>query len=429
VTTPRKVLYVAKTSTGGAAFSLYHLVRGLDQNRYEPIVLFLTQKDSYIEGKLAEAKIEMLTLEKENSPTPSLTGAPVNQPRDIGAWLGTRFGKWTGRTYTILKTFYRFGRVDARRVWSIMRLIHRHKVDLVHVNDGLSSSKAGIVAAWLSRRACVCHVRMFFELNSFDKLFARFVDSFVFISGAIAEDTYNQGVSSTKGVVVHNAVELSQYTQPQDTALVREEFGWTSHQRLVGVIGRLDWWKGHEYFMEALAELAPHMPEVRGLIVGEAESGPLNEAYFQRLQTLTTSLGLTGKVVFTGFRSDIPRLMSALDVVVLSSSEPEPFGRVIIEGMAAGRPVVATAAGGVLDIIDDGETGLLVPRRDARAMAQAIAWLLSNQEKAAQIGQAARQRVKEAFTVSHHVTKIQAIYDSILNTVPGYPVSVEEFSQ
>lgn len=429
MTIRRKVLYIAKTSTGGAAFSLYHLVKGLDRTRYEPIVLFLAQKDSYIEGKLAEAKIKMLTLEKHDSSSPSITAAPVSQPRDIASWLATRFGKWAGRMYTVLKTLYQFGRVDARRIWSIMRLIQQQQVDLVHVNDGLPSNKAGILAAWLTRRACVCHVRMFFELNSFDKLFARFVDSFVFISRAIADDTYIQGVASTKGTVVHNAVELSQYTQMHDTASVREEFGWTTQQLLVGVIGRLDWWKGHEYFIEALAELAPDMPELRALIVGKPESGPLNEAYHQRLQSLTTSLSLTDKIVFTGFRSDIPRLMSALDVVVLSSSEPEPFGRVIIEGMAAGKPVVATAAGGVLDIIDDGQTGLLVPRRDAKAMAQAICWLLSNQEKAAQIGQAAHQRVKEAFTVSHHVTKIQGIYDSILNTVPGYPGSVEEFSQ
>jgi glycosyltransferase involved in cell wall biosynthesis len=107
--------------------------------------------------------------------------------------------------------------------------------------------------------------------------------------------------------------------------------------------------------------------------------------------------------------------MAALDVVVLSSAEPEPFGRVVIEGMAAAKPVVATAAGGVLDIITDRIDGLLVPGKDAPALARAILWLLSNKEQAEQMGRAARQRVTEKFTVPYQVGVIQKVYDTILN--------------
>jgi glycosyltransferase involved in cell wall biosynthesis len=110
----------------------------------------------------------------------------------------------------------------------------------------------------------------------------------------------------------------------------------------------------------------------------------------------------------------VPRLMSALDVVVLSSSAPEPFGRVVIEGMAAGKPVVATAAGGVLDIIEDGLNGLLVPCKDSKAMAEAILQLLSDRGKAERMGLAARQRVAERFTVEHHVAKVQSVYESVM---------------
>jgi glycosyltransferase involved in cell wall biosynthesis len=132
------------------------------------------------------------------------------------------------------------------------------------------------------------------------------------------------------------------------------------------------------------------------------------------LQSLTKSLGLENRVVFTGFRTDVPRIVQALDVVVLSSSAPEPFGRVVIEGMAAGKPVVATAAGGVLDIIDDKVNGMLVPCKDSAAMADAVLELLSDREKARQIGIAARRRVEEKFTVQHHVAAVQGLYDAIL---------------
>ena len=124
-------------------------------------------------------------------------------------------------------------------------------------------------------------------------------------------------------------------------------------------------------------------------------------------------------MIFTGFRRDVRRILSALDVVVLSSSAPEPFGRVVIEGMAAGKPVVATAAGGVPEIITDGVDGLLVPAKDSKAMARAITWLLSNPECAKKMGAAARQRVVQDFTVTLHVAKIQSVYDAILATNDG----------
>jgi len=105
--------------------------------------------------------------------------------------------------------------------------------------------------------------------------------------------------------------------------------------------------------------------------------------------------------------------MSALDVVVHASSVPEPFGLVVIEGMAAAKPV-ATAAGGVLDIIEDGVNGLLVPCKDSKAMARAILQILSDRDKAEQMGLAARRRVTEKFTVQQQVTAVQKLYNSIL---------------
>jgi len=410
---PRKVMYVAKTARGGSAFSLYHLVKGLDRRRYEPVVLFYTQEHPYIGDKLAQSDVETITLEKqrrESSPAPT---GPVKR-RDIGGWLEARFGKWAGQAYVFLKACYQFVCWGVPKIWPIVRVIQQNEINLLHLNTGLHHGKPGIIAAWLTRTPCVCHVRMFDKLSHFDKVFARFVDSFLYISRAVAESYITQGISSVKGTVVHNAVDLSEFSIDFDVAVVRREFGWTAQEHLVGVIGRLDWWKGHEYFLEAMAEVAQRIPDIRGVIVGEPENTPLNREYYQKLQSLTKSLHLEDKVIFTGFRGDVPRLMSALDVVVLSSSAPEPFGRVVIEGMATGKPVVATAAGGVLDIIEDGVNGLLVPCQDSGAIADAVLGLLSDREQARQIGLAARRRVEEKFTVQSQVAAIQRIYDALL---------------
>ena len=414
----RRIFYVTRKSKGGSAVSLYHLAKGLDTSRYESVVLFYTQEHPDIGDKLNESRIRVVALEKrcrESLPAP----AGSVRRRDVAGWLEVRLGRWVSQVYVLLKAYYQFVRWEVSKVCPIVRAIQQNEVDLVHLNTGLLHGKAGIIAAWLTGTPCVCHVRMFDKLGHFDRVFVRFVDCFIYISRAVAENYTIQGIRLAKGTVIHNAVDLSEFST-DDPASVRRELGFFSQERLVGVVGRLDWWKGHEYFLEALAEVAQRIPNLKGLIVGAPENTPRNREYHQKLQSLTKSLGLEGKVVFMGFRGDVPRIMSALDVVVLSSSAPEPFGRVVIEGMAAGKPVVATAAGGVLDIIEDGVNGLLVPCQDSKAMAEAVFELLSDREKARRIGLAARRRAREQFTVQRHVAAVQQIYDAVLGIPQGH---------
>jgi glycosyltransferase involved in cell wall biosynthesis len=157
------------------------------------------------------------------------------------------------------------------------------------------------------------------------------------------------------------------------------------------------------------------------LIVGEVwnDKGGKNHRYYKRLKSLVRSLDIDDKIIFTGFRSDIPRFISAFDIVVLASSEPEPFGLVVIEGMAAGKPVIATASGGILDIIEDGVNGLLVPCKDSKAMAEAILEIVFNKDKAQRMGLAARRRVAERFTMERQIKAVEELYDSLLGTLKG----------
>lgn len=408
-----KVLLIAHTSVGGSAFNLFHLARGLSGSQYKSVVLFYARQHSHVEDMLDKSDIDTVILDEGPSQT-AKTSAEVAGRRDIAAWLEARLGQRAGRAYSLLKECYNFLRQDAPRIRPIIRAISANQIDLVFVNNGLRRSKAGIVAAWVTRTPCVCHVQMLRELNGFDRAFARLVDIYVFLSTALAESYETQRVRMAQSIVVPSAVELDDYSQEYDGELVRQEFGWPPTERLVGVVGRLDWWKGHEYFVEAIAEAVRRIPNLRGMIVGAPVDTPENRDYHAKLRSLANSLDLEEVILFTGFRSDVPRLMAAMDVVVLSSSTPEPFGRVVIEGMAAGKPVVATAAGGVLDIIEDGVSGLLVPPQDSHAMATAIIGLLSNSEEARRIGLAARRRVEEKFTLEHHVRVMRGVFDSVL---------------
>jgi len=175
---------------------------------------------------------------------------------------------------------------------------------------------------------------------------------------------------------------------------------------LVTLAARLVRWKGHVIFLRALAQLAPDYPQLHGQIVGgwsEAEnrSGPLagGGPYHRELLALTSEVGLTGRVTFTGHTNAIALTFAASDLVAHTSTLPEPFGRVIVEAMAAARPVVAARAGGAPEIVDDGVTGLLTTPGDVDALAAAIRQLLENPQLREQMGVAGRARAEREYSL------------------------------
>jgi glycosyltransferase involved in cell wall biosynthesis len=178
------------------------------------------------------------------------------------------------------------------------------------------------------------------------------------------------------------------------------------------MVGRLESWKGHAVFLKALALVKDAVPRVRGIIAGD--SVPHEPGYRASLEALQKGLDLQERVTFCGHRADVPAVMSALDVLVLASTSPEPFGRVLIEAMAAGKPVVATGAGAVPEIIQDGEQGLIVAPGDPGALAEAVIRLLSDPGLARTMGQKGRLRVEERFEVRQYVDGVQAVYRELL---------------
>ena len=185
-------------------------------------------------------------------------------------------------------------------------------------------------------------------------------------------------------------------------ARLRAELG-LGPQPLVGLFGRLSEWKGQHVFLDALAA----MEGVQAVIVGGALFG--QEAYEARIREQASRLGLDGRVRFLGFRSDVPELMASMDVVAHTSIVAEPFGRVVVEAMMCGRPVVATRGGGVTEIIRDGETGLLVPPGDASALAAALGTILSDPALAQRLGQSGREDVSDRFSLQETCRSVSAL--------------------
>jgi glycosyltransferase involved in cell wall biosynthesis len=176
---------------------------------------------------------------------------------------------------------------------------------------------------------------------------------------------------------------------------------------VVGLFGRLSSWKGQHVLIRALGEL----PTVQAVLVGSAMFG--QEAYEAELRQLAESRGVSGRVRFTGFQDDVAAIMAGVDVVVHTSIHPEPFGRVVVEGMLAGRPVVATNGGGVNEIIVDGETGLLVPPNEPMALAGAISRLLADSDFAACIAATGRASAAERFGINQSCRDMAAVLSEV----------------
>jgi glycosyltransferase involved in cell wall biosynthesis len=398
----KRILYVQRPNGGGTATGLYDLVRTLDTSLYEPVVLFY-RANRFCE-RFRHLGARVLVLEGPTSARP-LPG-PI---RGVVSGL---------RTSRRLKQLNRLVRNDWPLARRIARLIRQEAVDLVHHNDNPRADRASIIAARLAGMPQICHVRALGEyFRPIDRRLSSWVSSYIYMSRVIERHWRDAiGIAADRGEVVYDPFDFTALGDgDRASPRLRAEFGLAEDARVISNVGRLVPWKGQDVFLQAMSEVVRAYPNVRVLIVGAPNPQPAGQDYYQRLERLTVRLGLSGHVIFTGHRSDIPEIMAASDIVVHSASEPEPFGRVVVEAMAAARPVVATAAGGVLEIVDDQETGLLVPLEDPAAMAGAIRQLLGDPPKAGAMGRRARQEVRRRFAPTRFVEAMERVYGRVLN--------------
>jgi glycosyltransferase involved in cell wall biosynthesis len=199
-----------------------------------------------------------------------------------------------------------------------------------------------------------------------------------------------------------------------DARAARRELGVGEDDVLIGVFGRLQRWKGQDVFVEAAAKVAAAHPGTRFAVVGGAVFG-LEPGFLEGLKSRAEALGIADRIVFTGFRSDVPRLMAACDVVCHTSRVPEPFGLVIVEAMALGRPVIATGGGGPSEIIASEAHGLLVPPEDPAALASAIIGLAQDREGRQRLGARARERVRETFSIDVMASTLISHLDGLIS--------------
>ena len=404
----RRILYVERAdSFGGSCVSLQRLVQGLGRASCEPIVLLPA---SHPAGDLFRARgTEVIEFWNQHR------ARTAGRSRDISAGLRLLHPA-VSASYRASRQVWVLLRRDLVEAMRLARLMRERGIELVHQNDGLARNRASILAASWANIPQVCHVRAFEEISRIERTLAARVFRLIYISQAVERHCRALGIPAARGKVIYNAVDGEAFARGGDPRETRREFGWGERDQVVSNIGRITWWKGQSDFLLAFAEVVRAQPRTRALIVGDVESSYRDREYEAQLRKMVSALELRDHVVLTGFRRDVPTILAASDVVVHCPSQPEPFGLVVLEAMAAARPVVAVNAGGIPEMIEHGVTGLLVPPGAPQAVAQAVLTALRDPERARNLGRRAQHRVREAFSVERHVAAVEGLYAECLSS-------------
>ncbi len=296
-------------------------------------------------------------------------------------------------------------------------IVRQEKIDLLHLH-GYSAANFGRLAARQCGIPNVMHEWAVLKTlpHQFlaDRLLSRKTDVAVGVSQSVRDFlVQSRAVPLNKTRVVWNGVNLNNFktAAPEKVRAFKEQFGFSPEQKMIGTVTRLREEKGNRYFIEAAPQVLREFPEARFIVIGD---GPLRE----ELEALATKLNLAGKLFFAGFVSEVAVALAAMDIYVMASlTEGFPFA--LAEAMAAGKTVAVTNVGGMKEMVQHEENGLLVPCANGAALATALVRLLKNPTLSQHLGDAARRRSQE-FSVERNVMALEAIYAELLSRKNGH---------
>jgi glycosyltransferase involved in cell wall biosynthesis len=330
------------------------------------------------------------------------------------------------RKYFKLHKLPRFSVEVLAGVRQLSRLIRKRNIALVHTNTNT------ILASPLAARLTgVPHVWSIHELmvepatirNVLHYMIPRFSTRVVTVSQAVRDHMLKDAAKfADRFAFVRGAIDVEPFLSAEGRTRVRAEWGVKDDEVLIGMAGRVTRWKGQSVFVQAAKLIAERHSQVKFAAVGGVFD--TEKFYMDRFHTEVREAGLENKLTINDFRADMPDVFAAFDIFVLPSILPEPFGLVVIEAMASGKPVVATAPGGPSETVVEGETGFLVPPSGPTAIAQALEELLADPQRRISMGEAGRRRACEVFSLPRYVAEFEELYDAVLQetlvTAPSF---------
>lgn len=380
--TPIRVLFLHPSDElYGADRVLLNLVRGLDRARFEPCVA--VGNDLLYEGLLSR-ELRASGIRVWQLPL-AVARRKYLSPTGIGGFL------WR----------------LAASVRRVGRLIEAERIDLVYSNT--LAVWTGALAAALTRRPHVWHVHEIIERPTFLRgLMRRFAPALsqgvICVSRTTRDALLIATRARAKGMVLYNGIAPEEWMEATGRERVRAELGCSDADMLIGMVGRLSDFKAPDVFVEAASDLLGRHGNLRFFLAGDVVPG--QRRWWTHVQRLIEVSPDPGRIHSLGFREDVADLTAALDILVVPSRGAETSSLVSVQAMFAGKPVVATDVGAIRETVDQGKTGLIVPKEDRVALVEAISSLVSNPDLRSTMGREGRRQALEKFTLGRQVREL-----------------------
>ena len=302
------------------------------------------------------------------------------------------------------------GQLDVTLIFRIREYASKNQINLIHCHGyksnfyGLLANKKGIPIVTTNHNWLTSHWKLR-AYRRFDSFVIRYFSRVIAVSDGIKKEMLTYGVPEEKIRVIDNGIDITRFGDTMSPEAVKEEFGLKKEVTIIGAIGNLGAEKGHVYLLQAAAGIVKNFESVKFFFIGD---GPLR-GY---LENEATQLGIGDNVIFTGFRTDIPNLLSIMDIFVLPSVK-EGLPMVLLEAMAAKKAVVATRVGAIPKVVDNGN-GILVEPGDAAGLQKAIVSLLTNEEKRRKYASAGYETVRMQFSSERMSSEYFDLYSELL---------------
>ena len=396
---PRKVLYCESNvdgSIGGSHYCLLWLLENLDRRAFTPLVVFY---ENHALVPRFRAIAETMVLPQSN---PVLWGANARGPLRLPMVLVRRG-----------INFFRF----MNRVFGYMSFLKQHEIALVHQNNSVKGHRDWMLAALLAGVPCIAHERGINEHFSWaDRVIARRMAMIIPMSRSIMDYMIKGGVAPDNIRVLYDGLDPARVKPARSPEALRAEYGVRSDQPVIGIVGNVRAWKGQETVVRAVIDVVKARPDVVCFFVGAVT--PDDKPYETKLNALIAEAGIGANVRFTGYQADPASFVNMMSVVMHASIRPEPFGMVVLEAMAQRKPIVGSRAGGVVEMVLEGETGYTFPPGDHAELARRLIELLNDPARAAAMGEAGYRRLLESFTMQQYMDGIHKVYGAVLEGRP-----------
>ncbi len=369
-----KIIFVITgTGVGGAEKMLYHTIKGLNPERYTARLCSLKKKGAFA-CRLEHEGLEVYSL-------------GMRDEAGLAGWLDC-----------------------LRALVLLLRYFRRERPAVVHSFLFRANILARIAGYLTGVPVVISSVRVMggeMKWHQFiDRVTSFMADHVIAVSNEVKEYIVRETqIAEPKVSTIYNGIVVESSAAFDESALMND-IGLQMGDRIIITAGRLHRQKGYDLLLQALSVVLAAFPGVKLLILGAGDEE-------KNLKKLARSLELSEKVLFLGLRPDVDRLLQCCEMFVLSSRW-EGFPNVLLEAMAAGKPVVATAVGGVPELVVDGVTGILVPPEDTPALADAINRLLLDVMRAKALGAAGKERVRQGFSMDAVIAKTEALYHELL---------------